>query len=249
MERFKIVIPAYNAMPWLKRCLEMVERQSYPHFDVCVVDDASTQPGQCDLIEEVCLRNGWKALFRSENGGPLQGTLSGIEALACDPEEIIVIIDGDDWLFSEESLQTVVKAYREEDVDLTYGQFIYYPTGRVGFGRMPDAEVVEERLYRSTQPLWCHLRTFRAFLWQAIDDADLRAPNGSYYRYAGDHAYMNPMLEMVGRRFKALEEVTYVYNRATPYNDDKVARVTQFANRTWIRSRPRYDVLERCTKR
>lgn len=37
-----VVMPAYNAMPYIKFAVESVLDQSYPHFELIIVDDAST---------------------------------------------------------------------------------------------------------------------------------------------------------------------------------------------------------------
>ena len=61
-------------------------------------------------------------------------------------------------------------------------------------------------------------------MWRGIDDADLRATDGSYLAVA-DVAVFVPILEMAGiNRVRYVPEIQMVYNRETAINDDKVNR-------------------------
>ena len=47
-----IVIPVYNTAPYLKKCVQSVLDQTYPHFEVILVDDGSTDdsPQLCEAL-------------------------------------------------------------------------------------------------------------------------------------------------------------------------------------------------------
>lgn len=47
--RISFILPIYNGAPWINRCLSSIQRQSYPHFEVILVDDGST-----DNSAELC---------------------------------------------------------------------------------------------------------------------------------------------------------------------------------------------------
>ena len=36
-----VIIPVYNAEPYLERCLESIQRQSFRDFELILVDDGS----------------------------------------------------------------------------------------------------------------------------------------------------------------------------------------------------------------
>jgi hypothetical protein len=44
--RFKIVIPSYNTERWIKNTLDSIINQTYKNYDVCIVDDVSTDANQ-----------------------------------------------------------------------------------------------------------------------------------------------------------------------------------------------------------
>lgn len=247
--RFKIILPIYNCLTWLPRCFESINSQSYRGFDVVVVDDASTEAGQWEWAEKYCRDRGWLALRNEVCIGPLASQVRAIREAGCEDEDIIVRIDGDDWLAHDGVFAYLDEVYRTGRFDLTYGQYAIHPTGEVGWAAPYDAHVIENRLYRKVPIRWHSLQTFKAFLWNAIDDRDLRSPGGDYFRRAVDHAYMNPMLEMVGRRFCAIPDVLYIYNRENLSSITRGPVLPLEANVGYIRVvLSPYNVLDRCRK-
>jgi hypothetical protein len=67
------------------------------------------------------------------------------------------------------------------------------------------------------------MRTWKAWLWNKIEDGDLKDSDGNYYSVAGDLSFMWPMIEMAGLdHFKFIPDILYVYNESNPINDHKV---------------------------
>ena len=42
MNLISVVVPVYNAGPYLRQCLDSIAAQTYSHMEVILVDDAST---------------------------------------------------------------------------------------------------------------------------------------------------------------------------------------------------------------
>ena len=55
---FKVVVPFFNGMKYLKKCLESIESQNYADYDVVVIDDASTEFGIKRYALDFCNRHG-----------------------------------------------------------------------------------------------------------------------------------------------------------------------------------------------
>lgn len=244
--KFKVIISAYNCFEWLPHCLRSIAKQSYQNYDVVVLDNASTQPGQWEWTRWWCGKHGWLAVRNEENSGPLGGLVDATRAAECDEEDIIIHIDGDDWLAHDDVFAYLDSIYSKGGVDLTYGQFAHHPSGNIGYTCPYPSEVVQNRSYREAWIRWGHLRTFRAFLWNAICDEDLRRPNGKYYRYAPDHAFMNPLIEMAGDRFCVISEVLYIYNGANPRAETFLRSISHFATEQHFRTQSVYPVHPRC---
>ena len=53
------------------------------------------------------------------NIGPLASRIIGINKLNCSDDDIIFLIDGDDWLIHDNVFQYIVDIYQKEDILLT----------------------------------------------------------------------------------------------------------------------------------
>src|ERR1700678_563618 len=87
-----------------------------------------------------------------------------------EPDDVVVQLDGDDWLAHDRVLERVADIYEDPDVWLTYGSLMM-SDGTYRFDiNAPYAPGEDVR----TAPWRCsHLKTFRAGLFQRIDPADL----------------------------------------------------------------------------
>ena len=61
-----VVVPCYNAAPWIEAALESVAAQASAELELIVVDDGSTDDTAA-LVERACP---WARLLRVTNGGP-----------------------------------------------------------------------------------------------------------------------------------------------------------------------------------
>jgi glycosyltransferase involved in cell wall biosynthesis len=172
--KFKIVIPMYNVEKWIDRTIESLKSQKYKHFDVVIIDDISTDSSyeKCKSLIEGDDR--FSIIKNTEKKYALRNIYEGIEYLNCSDEDIIVTLDGDDWLSSAKVLGHLNKIYNKQDCWLTYGSYAEYPTGRIGtFARQIPQDVIENNSFRENP--WCssHLRSFKYHLWSKIKKEDL----------------------------------------------------------------------------
>lgn len=245
MTRFKIVVPSFNSVDFLPKTLHSIEIQTYKNYDVCVIDDASTIKRQKEIIQEYSSRNGWKAIYHDKNQGALAGLIEAIQGFNCQDDDVIVVIDGDDWLAHENSLQRLHRAYAENEITMTWGQCEIYPPGKTPMKYaqpIPDM-IIDQKLYRDIPFVFWHPATFKYLLWKQIKDQDLRDVNGEYFRVLKDKATLFPMLEMSGKKKMFIDETLYIYNLSNPLNDyatnlEEIKRVDLL-----LKSRPRYPVL------
>jgi hypothetical protein len=243
---FKIIVPSFNSVKYLPKTLSSIERQVNKNYEVCVIDDASTLPGQREIILEFCNRNHWKYIFHQKNMGTLKSVIDGIEALTCKDEDVIVQLDGDDRLYSDKVLSTLDKIYSEEDIYLTWGSFITSPPNCVYINYAEDlpADYIEKNLHRTVINIFGPLRTFKYRLFRAIQDEDLRDPiTQEYYSVTSDLALFYPMLEMAGSKVRYIPEILYVYNIDNPLNDFKINQMEQIETRISIQNKTIYSRL------
>jgi hypothetical protein len=157
------------------------------------------------------------------------------------PWDIVIQLDGDDRFAHPYVIERVAGFYRDPNVWVTYGQFVF-EDGRAGFAEpYGPNEDVRKTHWRAT-----HLKTYRAGLAQRIKLEDLQQ-DGQWITRAWDMAIMMPLLEMAGSTHtKFNPEVLYVYNLATSFewNAKDVAELRHEKSvDAWVRSRPKYAPL------
>jgi len=120
MPKVSVVIPVYNSAKLLNTALRSVFEQTYPDFEVVVVDDGSDDRDELDAV--LASWGDSVHCVRQENGGPAKARNT---AIAHATGELIAFLDADDeWL--PEKLQRQV-AYFEQ-----YPQTGLLHTGVVG---------------------------------------------------------------------------------------------------------------------
>jgi len=162
----------------------------------------------------------------------------------CQKEEIVVILDGDDWFFSSETLAVVNQNYQDPDVWITWGSYIEYPSNKIGDCSRPlSDEALCKALHRKNSWGTSHLRTFYAGLFQQIRKKDLEY-QGQFVSSCCDLAQMFPMLEMAREKAKFLKEILYVYNCKNPISDFRIHVQERNKIEQHIRALPMYKKIE-----
>jgi glycosyltransferase involved in cell wall biosynthesis len=240
-----VVIPSFNNKEWYQRNLDSVLSQNYQNFRVIYIDDASPD-GTGALVKayvkEKKEQHRVTVIKNPKRLGSLANIYKGI--WMCAPNEIIANLDGDDWFPHENVLTKLNEVYSDPEVWITYGQFVYYPSGAPGWAAQVAPDVIAANGFRDEQWSTTALRTFYAGLFQKIHIDDL-LHEGQFFPMAGDLAYMWPILEMGSTHSRFIPDVLYVYNVVTPINDEKVDPVYQQNLGFATRRKPKYSPIER----
>lgn len=234
-----VVIPSYNNEKWVEKNFRSILEQNYTNFRIVYIDDASkdsTFAKVCALASKTHIPV--KLVHNEDNQGALRNLYQEIHQ--CDDDEIIVTVDGDDWLAHKDVLLRINEVYSAEDIWMTYGSY-QTTRGDRGIGRSVPQRVIERNSFRKyTQP--SHLRTFYAWLFKKIAKEDLLY-KGEFLPMTWDLAIMFPMMEMAGTRQKFIEEIVYIYNVHNPVSDDKKNFNLQRYLDKVIRRQPKYSPL------
>ncbi|ETW97267.1 MAG: hypothetical protein ETSY1_23335 [Candidatus Entotheonella factor] len=242
MLRLKIIVNCGPCEAYIGKCLDSIKRQTYPHWEAYVtIDPHGDRTFECAQVE----KGGDERITVTQNTDSLYSTANLVRAIdrsQAEPEDVIVTLDGDDWFSSEEVLRIIVRTYTTFDCWLTYGSWVpNFDDGYVGQWPAYPEGITD---FRARRYLATQVKTWKKWLWDLIDDRDLRDENGQYFRATGDQAVMFPMLEMSGtHRAKHISDILMIYNRATPYSADKTKYREMKQNEAYIRSKPAYTQL------
>ena len=118
LPKISILTPVYNvAAPYLKNCVASVLQQSYPNWELCLVDDGSSAEHIRPLLEEFAARDSRiKIKILAENQG-IAGATG--EAAAIATGDYLTFLDHDDE-FAINALMEIAKAIENYDADIYY---------------------------------------------------------------------------------------------------------------------------------
>lgn len=89
-----VIVPVYNIMEYLPRCVESICGQTYEKLEIVLVDDGSTD-GTGALCDELAKKDSRIRVFHQQNGGSSSARNLGLEhALG----EYIGFVDSDDYI-------------------------------------------------------------------------------------------------------------------------------------------------------
>jgi len=236
-----LVVNCGPAEDYIGKCLGSIRSQTAEAWQAHVTID----PCGDDTYRRALLARGGDSRIRIRcNGTRRYSMFNLIQAIrhsGAAEDDIIVVLDGDDWFVTRDALQLIEDTYRRHDCWMTYGSWVSdSPTMDGMWPAYPDG--VED--LRRHEWLGTAVRTWKRWLWDRIEDADLRDPSGGYYRVTEDQAVMLPMLEMSGLdRAQHIPEALMVYNRTSPYACSRTMREEMHANEQHIRSRAPYQRL------
>jgi len=242
---FRIITNCGPAEAYIARCIVSIREQSVGDFTAHITIDPCGDATFARAVEAAGGDGRFDIVANERRMYAMHNLVHGIARSGSDAEDVIVVLDGDDCFATAEALAVIGDAYVRHDCWLTYGSWVADPIdfGEVepfGYGRWP-AYPEGTTDFRSGFWLGTAVRTFKRWLWNLVDDDDLRDDDGAYYRIVEDQACMIPMLEMATtRRARHIAEVLMRYNRANPHNVGRVMAEEMRATAARIRAKRPY---------
>lgn len=111
-----VIVPAYNAARWLEECVASVEAQTYPTWELVLVDDGSTD-ATWQIAMRLAEKNARVKPIHTENGGVCRARNKGIDNAN---GEFIAFLDADDALMPQ-ALDVLYSALVNTNSDIAIG--------------------------------------------------------------------------------------------------------------------------------
>jgi len=139
-----VIVPVYNAEPYLRKCLNSVLAQTFTKFEVICVNDGSTdRSGEiCDWFAQ---KDNRVVVLHKENGGATSARKTGAKMAKGDS---IICIDSDDWVEHTYFEQLVAEKERT-NADIVVSN-MYYTTG---MSTIVQRNACQAGIYRSCE-IW-----------------------------------------------------------------------------------------------
>lgn len=122
-----VIVPVYNIMEYLPRCVHSITAQTYRNLEIILVDDGSTD-GTGELCEELAKEDMRIKVLHKENGGSSSARNLGLKEAMGD---YVGFVDSDDYI-SEDMYEILLKGIEE------------YPGGNVAIAQVGRDEIDEQ---------------------------------------------------------------------------------------------------------
>lgn len=110
-----IVVPVYNAAPYLRKCLDSVVNQTLGNIEIIIIDDGSTD-GSSEICKEYATKDSRIIYYKKENEGLAAARQDGIERAS---GEYVGFVDSDDWL-ELNMYERMFSVARDNDADVVF---------------------------------------------------------------------------------------------------------------------------------
>lgn len=253
INKFKILIPFYNPGDYFDMCINSILTQDYDNYDVLFIDDFSTDNSYDKIpaciyktdenkipirdendkliitdmhpILEITKCNNINAWKSSKRLTALANIHNGIINYSQDPDDIILILYGDDWLINKNVLTKINDFYNENDCLLTYG------SARLSDGKKCYSGQYSEKEFpviRRLTPKFSHPLTFKRSLYSKLCELDPQLnqfidDKGNWFSNCSLSALFYPLADISGpEKTKHLKDLIYIYNIDNPLNSEKL---------------------------
>ena len=173
-----IIVPVYNVQRYLGPCLESLRRQTWPHLEILLVNDGSTD-GSGALCAAAARADPRVRFLDQPNGGVSTARNAALELARGD---YLPFADSDDRL-TPDAAETRVRTAQRTGADLVISHFI-----RV------DGEKQAQR---------GHIKEERLLTRQEFAQEMVKAPANYYYGALWNKLYRRSIVEKQGLRFDA----------------------------------------------
>lgn len=229
--RIVVISPFYNAQNYLRDHVQSVMQQDYDNYLHVMINDASTD--QSLKVVEEFKENNLVIVSNKKNLGCIANQLMTIDNYVKD-EDIVMLLDGDDFLISNNTIFHYYNDLYNNGIEFTYGSCWSLADEIPLIAQDYPQDVKDNKSYRSHHFNWkipyTHLRTFKGSLIKKIN-REVFKKDGVYMKSGMDNPLFYELIEQCHpEKIKAVKEVMCFYNDINPLNDYKVNTKEQNEN-------------------
>ena len=126
-----VIVPVYKVEDYIRECIDSILAQTYPYFELILVDDGS--PDNCGRIcDDYAKGDNRIKVVHKVNGGISSARNAGLEVAK---GEWIMHVDGDDWI-EPDMIESLIQAAQVTGADLVFGDFMKYGPS-AGYNKLP----------------------------------------------------------------------------------------------------------------
>ena len=221
MNNFVFIIPFRNVANYIDICTKSLLLQSYKNWKAIFIDDVSNDGSMLKIPNDPRFIK----IINEERVTALPNIHNAIINNKLEEEDIICILDGDDYLLRQDSLEILNKFYNDNNqILLSYGQYV---TTNGHLGHCAPYTIESFKSLRKGGYWASHLRTFKYKLYLELLKQDpnvkcYKDKDDKYYTICYDIAIMTPLMEIAGFDKVGFNPIPIYVYRLHPQNDHVV---------------------------
>ena len=195
-----VIVPVYNCMEYLPRCIESILNQTYPQIQLVLVDDGSSD-GSGEICDAFAAKDSRIQVIHQNNQGVSAARNAGLDAAA---GEYLLFVDSDDHIAAG-TIETSVNGFVDDTIDVV----IFGVTKIQGKGNSQQPLPMEVGIYSTEEMLLGILEDYAGFgggyPWNKIWRVEAFGSNTEIPRFDKDLYYFED-LEWVVRMLLQLNK-------------------------------------------
>lgn len=202
------VTPTYNASFHLEECYESLKEQSNPNWEWVILNDMSDD-NTFEIANKIVMSDEKERVIvinHDHKKFALKGIYDYLSGYNDFSEQIIAILDGDDALCNENTVDIILKEYENNtQLDALWTAHSWDING------MNISRELPEKINPYHYP-WVssHLKTFKVNVFKQIKEENFKDLDGNWFKRGYDQALYLPILHISKDR-KFLNEICYLY--------------------------------------
>ena len=199
------IVPMFNAAPHVGELIKSLQAQTNPNWEAILIDDMSED--DTIFMANHCSGNDERitVISNKEKKWALKNVVDN--ARNVNLNDITAVLDGDDALCNEKTVDLILNEYQDEDVGTVWTGH-KWDINNINISKeLPDDPPVNPYEYPWVTS---HLKTFRASLIHDIHDNNFKDMYVDWFKRGYDQALYLPLLHLSKKR-KYIDEVCYLY--------------------------------------
>jgi glycosyltransferase involved in cell wall biosynthesis len=226
-----LISPCFNAEDNIENLTKSVLNQSDERWEHILIDDISEDNTSGKIIGLPSSDKRFKPVINSDKKFALRNIIEAAREYQDQEDVIIGIIDGDDALCNNNTIDLVLSEY-EKGSDVVWTGHKWDING-INISKSMPSNVDPYQWQWSSS----HFRTFRASLLKDISDKNFKDFDNNWFERGYDQALMLPLLSVTTNR-KYIDKICYRYNiDSVSVNDRDWAEKKQLSTINLVRAR------------
>lgn len=195
----------FNAAPHIKCLIESLQDQTNSNWSAILIDDMSDD--DTIFMANHCSGNDERisVVSNKEKKWALKNVVDNARSI--EQNNIVAVLDGDDAICNNRTVELILNAYQDDDVDTVWTAH-KWDINNINISKaLPDNPPVNPYQYPWVTS---HLKTFRVSLLNKIHDDNFKDMYGEWFRRGYDQALYLPLLYLSKKR-AYIDEVCYLY--------------------------------------